>query len=84
MPTVSHDEAKNAAKDAFVQVISDHSDASLSLTKAEVKAVMKQAFKEMLDERAMQFGYFSAKWIAAAVGGAVLVFVLSRYGLPHL
>lgn len=80
---VTHDEAKEQLTKAYVHVIREDGDMPSALTHAEVKDAMKAAFKELLDERAAAFGYFSLKWMGAAIGGAILIFVLSRYGIGH-
>lgn len=80
---LTHAEVKEQLTAAYVHVMKEEGDGPATLTHAEVKDAMKTAFKEILDERAMAFGYFSVKWISAAIGGAILLFVLSRYGIPH-
>ena len=46
--------------------------------KDEQKKVMKEALKEWLDEKAAEFGKWTLKWIATAIFGTVLVFLVTN------
>jgi len=48
------------------------------LNKREQKAVVKEAFKEWLDEKAAQFGKWTIKFIASAAFGALLYFLVTH------
>jgi hypothetical protein len=48
----------------------------------EQKNLIKEALREWLDDKFMQFGKWSAMGLAALVLAALVYFVLSFYGLP--
>lgn len=50
------------------------------LTGDEVKLAMRDAIKEWLDEKFAEFGWWSAKALAALVFAALIYFVLSQNG----
>ncbi len=49
-------------------------------TSDEVKAAMKKAIKEWLDEKFAEFGWFSFKMLGAAALAALTYFILSQNG----
>lgn len=53
------------------------------MDKNDLKEATKQAIKEWLDERFNQFGRWTFNALAAAVGAAMLYFVLKMNGWNH-
>jgi len=49
-------------------------------TPEELKKIHKEAFKEWLDDRAKEFGWFSIKFLVVLIGGVLLYFA-SQHGL---
>lgn len=43
-----------------------------NLTPEEHKELIKEAFKEWLDEKVLSFGHFSIKFIGTAICGSIL------------
>lgn len=50
----------------------------MDLHKEEQKQVVKEAFKEWLDEKAAQFGKWTLKYIATSIFGAILYFLATH------
>jgi hypothetical protein len=46
--------------------------------KDEQKALVKEAFKEWLDEKAAEFGKWTFKFLATAVFGALIYFLVTH------
>ena len=51
----------------------------MNLTPEEHKAIIKQAFKEWLDDKILEFGKWSLKTLGATVLGALLVFLVNHH-----
>ena len=54
----------------------------MKIEEDEQKRIIKDALKEWLDSKFMEFGKWTAMGIAALVLAALVYFVLSFYGLP--
>lgn len=74
---ISHQEALDAFREAAKSVLKERGNVSES----EIKDAMKLAFKELLDERAREFGYFSLKWVATLIIGGIITAVGLKYGI---
>jgi hypothetical protein len=48
------------------------------LEKEEQKAVVKEAFKEWLDEKAAEFGKWTLKFLGTALFGAILFYLVTH------
>lgn len=77
---ITHEEALEALKDSYLKAIQHGSSKFLPITQEDIKDAMKSAFKEMLDEKATQFGYLSLKWIATFIGGGLILLFGLKYG----
>lgn len=51
--------------------------------KSEIKAVVKSAIKEWLDEQAAKVGRWSIQFMAMAALGALAYFILTNQGWVH-
>jgi hypothetical protein len=48
------------------------------MQKEEQKSLIKEAFKEWLDEKAAQFGKWTFKYVSTAIVGAMLYYLVSN------
>ena len=77
---ISHDEALEVLKKSYIELLHAKGDTPASMSPEAIKTAMKDAFKELLDEKAQQFGYFSFKWAATFIIGGIITYFGIRYG----
>lgn len=58
-------------------------DALARFRKSELKAVVKEAIKEWLDDQAILIGKWSFRFFLLSVLGALTYFVLTAHGWTH-
>lgn len=77
---ITHEEALEALKNAYADLFNKKTGHQV-LSDDQIKQEMKDGFKELLNEKVQEWGYFSMKSIAIFVLGGLITFVLVKFGI---